>query len=187
VEYAPVATYALQLFISGHRSAPYTPQSNGIAERQNRSIFKVARRTLTASGLSPNYWVESVKNAVYIRIRLPDAGGVSPFEKLFGRVPSISKLRPFGCLSFMLLDESKRKKLDIKSQKCILLENLDHGNYRRLHLSTRKVHVRRHVTFIEDKFPARSFSGQSEHGMHISTSSSKMGTSNGQIPDQALR
>jgi hypothetical protein len=51
----------------------------------------------------------------------------------------MSKLRPLGCLAFMLLDESKRKKLDTKSQKCILLANLDHGNYRLLDLSTRKV------------------------------------------------
>jgi hypothetical protein len=67
----------------------------------------MARTTLTASGLPPNYWAESVNNAVYIRNRLPDAGGVSSFEKIFGHVPSISKLRPFGCLSFMPLDESK--------------------------------------------------------------------------------
>jgi hypothetical protein len=99
---------------------PYTPQSNDIAERQNRSIFEMARTTLTASGLPPTYSVESVKNAVYIRNRIPDAGGVSPLKKLFGRVPSISKLSPFGCFSFMLLDERKRKKLDTKSQKCIL-------------------------------------------------------------------
>jgi hypothetical protein len=86
------------------RSALYTPQFNGIAERQNRSIFEMARTTLTASGLPPTYWVESVKNAVYIGNRLPDSGEVSPFENLFGQVPSISKLCPFGCLSFMLLD-----------------------------------------------------------------------------------
>jgi IS30 family transposase len=42
-EYAPVASYALKLGISVHRSAPYTPQSDGIAERQNRSIFDMAR------------------------------------------------------------------------------------------------------------------------------------------------
>jgi hypothetical protein len=90
-----------------------------------------------------------------------------------------------GCLSFMLLDESKRKNHDTESQKCILLADFDHGNYRTLDLSTRKVHVCRHVTFIEDKFPARAFSGQSEHGMHIPTSSSKVGTSTGKIPDQA--
>jgi hypothetical protein len=85
----------------------------------------------------------------------------------------------------MLLDEGKRKKLDIKSQKCILLANIDHGNYRLLVLSFRKVHVSRHVTFIEDKFPVRAFFGQSEHGMHIPTSSSNVGTSSGQMPDQA--
>ena len=187
-EYAPVAKYALQLGISVHRSAPYTPQSNGIAERQNRSIFEMARTTLNASGLPPTYWVESVKNAVYIRNRLPDAGGVSPFEKLFGRAPSMSKLRPFGCLAYMLLNESKRKKLDIKSKKCILLANLDYGNYRLLELTTRKVHVCRHVTFTEDQFPARAISGQSEHANNnISNSPSERGfvTSSEQIPDQS--
>jgi transposase InsO family protein len=101
-EYEPVATYSLQLGISVHRSAPYTPQSNGIAERQNRSIFEMARTTLTASGLPPTYWVESVKNTVYIRNRLPDAGGVSPFEKLFGRAPSMSKLRRLDALHIFI-------------------------------------------------------------------------------------
>jgi hypothetical protein len=37
----------------------------------------MARITLTPSGLPPTYWVESVKNAVYIRNRLPDAGGLA--------------------------------------------------------------------------------------------------------------
>jgi hypothetical protein len=40
----------------------------------------MARTTLTASGLPPNHWVESVKNAVYIRNRLPDAGGLAHFK-----------------------------------------------------------------------------------------------------------
>jgi hypothetical protein len=51
--------------------------------------------------------------------------------------------------------------------------------------STTKVHVCRHVNFIEDKFPARAFSGQSEHVIHIPTSSSKVGTRSRRIPDQA--
>jgi transposase InsO family protein len=186
-EYAQVATYALQFGISVHRSAPYTPQSNGIAERQNRSIFEMVRTTFSASGLPPTDWVESGKNAVYIRNRLPVAGGVSPFEKLFGRAPLMSKLRPFGCLTYLLLDESKRKNLDIKFKKCILLANLYYGNYRLLELSTRKLHVSRHVTSTEDQFPARAVSGQSEHVKNISNSLSEreLGTSSEQIPDQA--
>jgi transposase InsO family protein len=83
-EYAPVSKYAAELVMAVKRSAPYTPQSNGIAERQNRSIFEMARTSLAASGLSRKFWVESVKNSVHIRNRLPDATGVSPFERIFG-------------------------------------------------------------------------------------------------------
>jgi hypothetical protein len=41
-----------------------------------------------------------VSNAAAIHNRLPQAGGVSPFEKLFGRKPSVNKFRPFGCLAY---------------------------------------------------------------------------------------
>jgi hypothetical protein len=131
--------------------------------------------------------VESVKNSVYIRNRLPNAGGASLFEKLFDRASSTSKLRPFGCLAYILLEESKQEKLDIKSNKFILLANIDHGNYRLFELSTRKVHVSRYVTFTEDQFPARAISGQSGHTKNMSNSPSEreLGSSSGQIPDQA--
>ena len=78
-EYAPVAKYADELGIMVQRSAPYTPQSNGISERQNRSIFEMVRSSLAASGLSRKFWVEAAKNAVYIRNRIPASSGVSPF------------------------------------------------------------------------------------------------------------
>jgi hypothetical protein len=70
---------------------------------------------------STNLLVESVKNAIYVSNRLPDAGGVSPFEKLFGRATSMSKHRLFGCLTYILLDESERKSLDIyfKKESCL--------------------------------------------------------------------
>jgi transposase InsO family protein len=154
--YAPVAKYAFELGIAVQRSAPYTPQSNGIAELQNRSIFEMARTSLAASGLSRNFWVEAVKNAVHIRNRLPDATGVSPFEKIFGRAPSATGFRPLGCLSYMLQHDSLRRRLEDKSLLCVLLANLEHGNYRLLELSTNKVHVSRHVVSDENVFPART-------------------------------
>jgi hypothetical protein len=80
------------------------------------------------------------------------------------------------CQNFVRLDAfhlcywtKQSRKLEIRSQKCILVANVDRGNYRLLDLRTRKVHVSMHVTFIEDKFPARALSGQSENVMHIPT------------------
>jgi IS30 family transposase len=58
-EYAPVAKYAAELGMAVQRFAPYTPESNGKAERQNRSIFEMARTSLAASGLSRKFWVEA--------------------------------------------------------------------------------------------------------------------------------
>jgi hypothetical protein len=165
-EYAPVARYAAELGISVQRSAPYTPQSNGIAERQNRSIFEMARTSLAASGLSRKFWVEAVKNAVHIRNRLPDASGVSPFENLFGRSPSITGFRPLGCLAYMLQHDCMRRKLDDKSVRCVLLANMDHGNYRLLELSSDKVHVSRHVVFDENAYPMRQQSSDTDTNVH---------------------
>jgi transposase InsO family protein len=93
-EYAPVSKYAAELGMAVQRSAPFTPQSNGISERQNRSIFEMARTSLAASSLSQKFWVEAVKNSVHIRNRLPDATGVSPFENILGvRRPSQVSVR----------------------------------------------------------------------------------------------
>ena len=75
-EYDALARLAKRRGIRVQRSAPYTPQSNGIAERQNRSIFEMARTSLLASGLPQSFWAEAVSNAVSVRNRLPDAGGL---------------------------------------------------------------------------------------------------------------
>jgi hypothetical protein len=48
-----------------------------------------------------------------------------------------------------------------------LLANLDHGKYRILELSTRKVHISRHPTFIEDQFSARAIYAQSNNVNNI--------------------
>jgi hypothetical protein len=50
-EYTPVEKYAKQAGIVVTRSAPYTPQSNGVAECMNRTLIESVRTTLLQSGL----------------------------------------------------------------------------------------------------------------------------------------
>jgi hypothetical protein len=56
----------------------------------------------------------------------------------------------------MLQHDSLRQKLLDKSLRCVLLSNMEHGNYLLLELSTSKVHVSRHVVFDDNVFAARA-------------------------------
>jgi hypothetical protein len=114
----------------------------------------MSRTTLVQSGLPNTFWTEAVSNAAAIHNRLPQAEGISTFEKLYGRKPSAKKFRPCGCLAYVFQLEIKRKKLDSKSIPCILLTTLEHGNYRVNDMATKKVYVGRHVVFSETEFPA---------------------------------
>jgi transposase InsO family protein len=45
---------------------PYTPEQNGAAEQENRTIVESARSMLHASGLPKELWAEACITAVYI-------------------------------------------------------------------------------------------------------------------------
>lgn len=52
--------------IKHEKSAPYSPQQNGLAERMNRTIFEKVRCMLFEAGLSKGFWAEAVCAAVDI-------------------------------------------------------------------------------------------------------------------------
>jgi hypothetical protein len=107
--------------------------------------------------------VEAAKNAVCILNLIAGASGVSPFQKLFGRSPSITGILPLGFLAYMLQHDSACRKLDDKSLRYVLLANLDHDNYRLLELSN-NVHVSLHVEFDETFYPMRTREMQGDIG-----------------------
>ena len=47
-------------------SSVYTPQSNGLAERMNRTLLNKTRAMLKCAGLSKSYWGEALLHATYI-------------------------------------------------------------------------------------------------------------------------
>jgi transposase InsO family protein len=100
-EYTPVERYAKSKGIAGTRSAPYALQSNGFAERMNRTLVEAVRITLAQSGLENSFWAEALPNAVMVRNRLPRDNGVSPHEQLNGNRPAFDIFRLFGCLGMV--------------------------------------------------------------------------------------
>ena len=51
-------------------SAKYTPQSNGLVERKNRTLIDMARSMLSEYNGSQSFWVEAINTACYCSNRL---------------------------------------------------------------------------------------------------------------------
>jgi transposase InsO family protein len=85
--------------IFAQRTAPDTPQQNGVAERMNRTIFEMGNAMMIHADMPIHFWGEAINTAVYVRNRCPTAAleGKTPFEALTGSVPDMSHLRIFGC------------------------------------------------------------------------------------------
>ena len=56
--------------IHHNTTCPYTTESNGIAERMNRTFLERARSMLTHSNLPKKYWGEAVNTMVHLTNRL---------------------------------------------------------------------------------------------------------------------
>jgi hypothetical protein len=135
-----------------HRvTMPYTPEQNGAAEQENRTIVESARSMLHASGLPKELWAEACNTAVYILNRT----GPTPVE---GKTPlelwkeesyaTIGHLRVFGTECYVHIPKQKRHKWDQKSRLGRLVGYMgDKDGYRIWIPSERKIVLSRDVLF----------------------------------------
>ncbi|CAI7771911.1 unnamed protein product, partial [Closterium sp. NIES-53] len=92
----------------------YTPQSNGVAERANRTIIEGGRTILVDSGLPLRFWPLAICHATVIKNRvLTHVGGQHwvPMEKWSGKKPLVDMLRVFGRMGLVHVPKEKRDKL----------------------------------------------------------------------------
>ncbi|CAA7014800.1 unnamed protein product [Microthlaspi erraticum] len=134
---------------------PYSPQQNGAAERKNRSLVEMARSMIVEQDLPLKLWAEAVYTSTYLQNRLPTKAiedDVTPMEKWCGHKPNVSHLRLFGSICYVHIPDQKRRKLDAKAKRGILIgySNQTKG-YRVFILEDEKVEVSRDVIFEEDK------------------------------------
>jgi transposase InsO family protein len=81
-------------------TAPYSPQSNGVAERKNRTLTYLVNAMLDSSGLPKSWWGKAILAACFILNRVPSAkGGKRPYEGWKGRKPALRFLRAWDCLA----------------------------------------------------------------------------------------
>jgi transposase InsO family protein len=96
--------FCLEHEIDQQFSAPRIPQQNGVVERKNRTLVEMARIMLDEHRTPMRFWADAISTACYIsnRIFLCLILHLTPFELRFGRKPSVSHFRPFGCKCFVL-------------------------------------------------------------------------------------
>ena len=134
-------------------TAPYTPEQNGRAERDMRTIVESARSMLYAKDVPLYLWAEAVNTAVYIlnRTSTSQAPNSTPFEMWTEKSAILNHIKTFGCSAFMHVPKEMRNKLSPKSEKLILVGyDGNSTNYRLFNTDTKKIKISRNVTFDED-------------------------------------
>ena len=81
-------------------SAPYSPESNDIAERLNRMLNEMVTAMLVQANMPQSFWEKAIIAAADIKNLLPRValGFKTPYEVFFGKPPSYDHIKPFGCL-----------------------------------------------------------------------------------------
>nr|ABW74576.1 pol polyprotein [Boechera divaricarpa] len=108
---------------------PYSPQQNGVAERKNRSLMKMARTLLADK-----------------------KDDVTPIEKWSGNKPTVEHLKVFGSICYIHIPKEKRSKLDKKAKRGIFISYSSKSKgYRVLLLDKTEIEISRDVVFKEEK------------------------------------
>ena len=132
-------------------TAPYTPQQNGISERDGRTIMDMTRCLLNEANLAKHLWGEVAATAVFLMNRLPHTaiGGDTPYYRMFGKQANLSFLRIIGTRAFVH-EEGYRRKLQEKAWEGVLIGyDNDRPTFRVYDRTTGRIVSSRNVSFIE--------------------------------------
>nr|GEZ42206.1 retrovirus-related Pol polyprotein from transposon TNT 1-94 [Tanacetum cinerariifolium] len=120
-----------KLGIKKEFSVPRTPQQNGIAERNNKTLIEAARTMLADLFLPIPFWAEAVNIACYVQnqVLVTKPHNKTPYELLHDRPPSIGFMRPLGCLVTILNTLDSLGKFDRKVDEGFLVSLTKAMNY----------------------------------------------------------
>jgi hypothetical protein len=104
-------------------SSPYTPQQNGVVERNNRTLSDMARTMIDESKTPDRFWVEAINTACYSinRLYLHRILKKTSYELLTGKKPNVSYFRVFGSKCFILIKRGRKSKFVPKVVECFFL------------------------------------------------------------------
>lgn len=144
-------------FLEGHgirhqRTVPYTPEQNGSAEREMRTVVELARTMLHSTELNYDLWAEAVNTATFVlnRTGTSTVKDKTPYELWYGKQAMFNSFKKFGCDVYIHIPKEKRMKFDRKALKCVFVgydENVK--GFRVLNTEKNTVEIARDVIFNE--------------------------------------
>ncbi len=142
--------------IESHYCPPYTPETNGLAERTIQWLHKAVKVILKQCGLPIRYWNWALRYSVWVRNRLvnsfnPDK---TPYELLLNKKPSLKHLHPFGCIGYRVLPRSRRPQGGFADagQRCRMLGYDKESNWFWVLTPDRKIIKTTNVKFFDLHF-----------------------------------
>ena len=100
-----------------NEAMPYTPQQNGFAEREKRTLMEAAHSMIYTKNMSLKFWTEAVNTATFVLNRTGPTKieGKTPYELWFNKKPAVDHLRILETDCYVHVPDEKRRKLDAKS------------------------------------------------------------------------
>ncbi|GJY14321.1 retrovirus-related pol polyprotein from transposon TNT 1-94 [Tanacetum coccineum] len=133
-------------------SVAKTPQQNGVAKRINRTLIEAARTMLADSKLPTTFWAKAVNTACYVqnRVLVVKPHNKTPYELFHGRTPTLSFMRPFGCLVTIFNTIDHLGKFNGKADEGFFVGySLNSKAFRVFNSRTRIVEENLHIRFSE--------------------------------------
>ncbi|CAI7740910.1 unnamed protein product [Closterium sp. NIES-54] len=101
-------------------TCPYTPQQNGMAEREMRTVVESVRTMLLHMGMQHHKWHLALRLAVWVHNcleRSTPPPGTTPYQLLAGMKPDLTLARVWGCMvQFMVPEQQRGGKLAPKAR-----------------------------------------------------------------------
>ncbi|CAL9012537.1 unnamed protein product [Prunus brigantina] len=157
-EFSSMKDFFQQNGTTYQHSCVYTPQQNGVVERKHRHILESAGALRFQAHLPLPFWAECVLTAVHLINLLPTPllSQQTPFERLYGKAPSYSHLKDFGCLAYAT-DVHVPHKFAPRAKRCVFLGYpVGQKAYKLYDLTTHKFFTSRDIVFHENIFPYAS-------------------------------
>ena len=149
----------------------HTPQQNGLAERDNRTLFEGARTLLASNRSLPlSLWAEATNHKAYVlnRSLSSTCPTMTPHEAWYGSKPDLSSLRTFGTEFYTLVPKQIRKgKLEDVGVLVYFVGNSETQKGERFYdPSTGKLNTSRDTTpvhyYYEPRLPSSDLKGDTE-------------------------